>query len=116
MAFDPDSAPRSAFVLDATYAPTKGSWHTHRRAKLVHAAEGVLVVTTETGRWIAPPQRAVWVPGGMRHHKAWVDRPRLPRFAQQEPHPLGRPVEIVELHDADLDAALRELHHETVLT
>jgi hypothetical protein len=28
----------------------------------------------------------------------------------------ARPVEIVELHDADLDAALRELHHETVLT
>jgi len=28
----------------------------------------------------------------------------------------ARQVEIVELHDADLDAALRELHHETVLT
>ena len=28
----------------------------------------------------------------------------------------ARSVEIVELHDADLDAALRELHHETVLT
>lgn len=28
----------------------------------------------------------------------------------------ARSVEIVELHDADLDAALRELHSETVLT
>ena len=64
---DPDKAARAAFVLAESYAPTAGSWHSHRRAQLVHAAEGVLTVTTEGGRWIAPPQRAVWVPGGMRH-------------------------------------------------
>ena len=52
---DPDAAPRSAFVLDEAYAATSGSWHKHRRAQLVHAAEGVLVVTTPTGRRIAPP-------------------------------------------------------------
>jgi AraC-like DNA-binding protein len=65
--FDPDQAARSAFVLAESYAPTKGSWHTHQRAQLVHAAEGVLTVTTTSGRWIAPPQRAIWVPGGMKH-------------------------------------------------
>jgi AraC-like DNA-binding protein len=67
---NPDAAPRGAFVLDETYAATDGPWHAHRRAQLVHAAEGVLIVTTPTGRWIAPPQRAVWVPAGMKHSVA----------------------------------------------
>lgn len=64
---DPDAAPRSAFVLDAWSGPTRGAWHAHARAQLVHAAEGVIVVSTTRGRWVAPPHRAVWVPGGIRH-------------------------------------------------
>lgn len=67
---DPDAAKCSAFVLDVEYAPTAGAWHAHRRAQLVHAAEGVITVTTAEGRWIAPPQRAIWVPGGMKHRVA----------------------------------------------
>jgi AraC-like DNA-binding protein len=74
---DPDKAPRSAFVLAESYAPTNGSWHSHQRAQLVHAAEGVLVVTTTAGRWIAPPQRAIWVPGSMRHRVSSRRRFRL---------------------------------------
>src|SRR5690242_20158113 len=64
---DPDAAPRDAFVLDERYAKTSGAWHAHRRAQLVHAAEGVILVNTTAGRWVAPPQRAVWVPGGVEH-------------------------------------------------
>lgn len=64
---DPDTAPRAAFVLEERYEATDGPAHAHRRAQLVHAAEGVLIVTTPAGRFIAPPQRAVWVPGGMKH-------------------------------------------------
>jgi len=67
---DPDSAPRSAFVLEERHPATAGTWHTHRRAQLVHAAEGVLTVSTPAGRWIAPPQRAVWVPARTRHRVA----------------------------------------------
>jgi hypothetical protein len=55
---DPDSAPREAFVLEGRYDATKGAWHQHRRAQLVHAAEGVLVISTEEGKWVAPPARA----------------------------------------------------------
>ncbi len=67
---DPDATPRAAFVLDESYEPTAGHWHTHRRAQLVHAAEGVVTVSTPEGRWIAPPQRAVWVPTGVSHSVA----------------------------------------------
>lgn len=64
---DPDKARRAVLVLEASYAATQGSWHTHRRAQLVHAAEGVLHVSTPDGLWIAPPHRAIWIPGGVRH-------------------------------------------------
>ncbi|MGF1612086.1 MAG: helix-turn-helix domain-containing protein [Kiloniellales bacterium] len=42
-------------------------WHSHDRACLIYPAEGVVTVETEKGHWVVPPQRAVWVPGGVRH-------------------------------------------------
>ena len=41
--------------------------HRHRRAQLVYAQSGVLTVTADEGIWVIPPQRAVWMPGGMAH-------------------------------------------------
>ncbi|MGO1068721.1 AraC family transcriptional regulator [Lysobacter sp. CA199] len=41
--------------------------HKHRRSQLLYAAHGIMVVGTETGRWIVPPERACWVPAGMSH-------------------------------------------------
>jgi len=41
--------------------------HRHRRGQLVHASSGVMTVTTDEGTWVVPPQRAVWVPGGVEH-------------------------------------------------
>lgn len=65
--FEPDAGARAAFVLDKSFEATEGRWHAHRRAQLVHASEGVLTITTEVGGWVAPPERAVWVPSGMKH-------------------------------------------------
>jgi len=41
--------------------------HSHPRAQLIYAAEGVMRVTTPEGAWIVPPYRAVWVPAGVEH-------------------------------------------------
>lgn len=41
--------------------------HSHRRAQLVFASSGVMTVTTRSGLWVVPPQRAVWVPTGESH-------------------------------------------------
>lgn len=41
--------------------------HSHRRSQLVYGAAGIMMVGTEQGRWIVPPDRAVWIPGGIRH-------------------------------------------------
>jgi len=36
-------------------------WHRHRRAQLLYAACGVMLVETKDGRWAAPPTRAIWL-------------------------------------------------------
>src|SRR5438067_11946114 len=41
--------------------------HMHREAQLVYAAEGTMQVTTPKGRWLVPPDRAVWVPARLAH-------------------------------------------------
>lgn len=42
-------------------------FHCHRRAQLVYASSGVMTVTTRSAAYVVPPQRAVWVPGGVEH-------------------------------------------------
>jgi AraC-like DNA-binding protein len=41
--------------------------HMHREAQLVYAAKGTMQVTTPRGRWLVPPDRAVWVPARLPH-------------------------------------------------
>ena len=41
--------------------------HRHPSAQLIYGASGVMTVTTDQGRWVAPPQRAVWVPARVTH-------------------------------------------------
>src|SRR3954465_6896895 len=39
----------------------------HREAQLIYAAKGTMQVTTPGGRWLVPPDRAVWVPARLEH-------------------------------------------------
>ena len=41
--------------------------HHHRRAQLLHAIAGTMVVSTAQGAWIVPPQQGLWIPGGVQH-------------------------------------------------
>jgi AraC-like DNA-binding protein len=41
--------------------------HLHHEAQLIYAAKGTMQVTTPEGRWLVPPDRAVWVPAGLEH-------------------------------------------------
>ena len=46
------------------------SWappHRHDWVQLSYAVSGVLAVRTAAGSFIAPPQRAIWVPAGVEH-------------------------------------------------
>jgi AraC-like DNA-binding protein len=46
---------------------TRLDTHMHREAQLVYAARGTMQVTTPKGRWLVPPDRAVWVPARLAH-------------------------------------------------
>lgn len=41
--------------------------HSHRRDQLVYASQGVMTVQAKAGAWVVPPNRAVWIPAGVRH-------------------------------------------------
>ncbi len=41
--------------------------HWHCRSQFLYAASGVMAVSTPHGAWVAPSERAVWIPGGMPH-------------------------------------------------
>ena len=41
--------------------------HTHERAQLIYATAGTMRVSTDNGMWMVPPQRALWMPTGVRH-------------------------------------------------
>lgn len=65
---DYQSTPRPVAAMardlpDRHYIPT----HSHRRGQLVYGTGGTITVTTPDGTWVAPPQRAVWVPAGVPH-------------------------------------------------
>lgn len=41
--------------------------HSHERAQLLYATQGVMTVITDDISFTIPPQRAVWMPAGVRH-------------------------------------------------
>ena len=44
--------------------------HRHRRDQLLYAASGTMRVRTDTHSWIVPPERALYMPGGVVHSVA----------------------------------------------
>jgi AraC-like DNA-binding protein len=41
--------------------------HTHPQGQFAYASTGALKMFTDLGNWVVPPQRAIWVPGGVPH-------------------------------------------------
>jgi AraC-like DNA-binding protein len=41
--------------------------HSHRRAQLLYASRGVLLITTRETSFVVPPLRAVWMPSRVEH-------------------------------------------------
>lgn len=58
--------PLAGFARD--YAPGDDTgWHSHGRAQLLYATQGVMRVATDGARFTIPPGRALWLPAGERH-------------------------------------------------
>ncbi len=85
--------------------------HKHARSQLVYADRGVMTVGTEQGRWVVPPGRGVWIPGGVVHElrmiaqvetiTIWID----PAMVKDLP----RSCQVLEI-----SALVRSLLHEAV--
>lgn len=72
-AVDYQNVPRPVAVMAKSVADSHTTgWHRHKRGQLVYASSGVMVVKTHEGTWVIPPQRAVWVPGGMEHETSTI--------------------------------------------
>lgn len=56
-------APGSEFRLGSR----EYDWHAHARGQLFGVDSGAMRVRTEAGSWLLPPQRAGWIPPGLRH-------------------------------------------------
>jgi AraC-like DNA-binding protein len=44
-----------------------GPFHSHRKAQLFFATEGVITVDARDGLWVTPPHRGVWIPSEVEH-------------------------------------------------
>ncbi len=61
-------APQQGSVLARSYQRgAQLGLHGHREAQLLFASCGVMQVTTPKGRWLVPPDRAVWLPPRIEH-------------------------------------------------
>jgi AraC-like DNA-binding protein len=71
MSRDPElyeQADRPVVGIANDYPPhTELAVHRHRRGQLIYASSGVVAVSTPSGAWVAPPERAVWIPRGVPH-------------------------------------------------
>lgn len=74
---DPDRSAHPHTVLGEWLEAGEGALHRHRRHQLIYADAGVITVVTGQGRWVCPPDRAVWVPGGVEHTVHAAQRFRL---------------------------------------
>ncbi|NHI00463.1 helix-turn-helix transcriptional regulator [Oceanimonas sp. MB9] len=43
-------------------------WHSHPRGQLLYAIKGVMLVQSDAGAWVVPPNRALWMVAGLHHN------------------------------------------------
>jgi AraC-like DNA-binding protein len=62
--------PRAVSMIIVEHEPSPGvivPAHSHPRAQLAYAVEGMFSLHAPNGVWLVPPNRAVWIPGGVEH-------------------------------------------------
>lgn len=72
---DYQSVPRAIAAMPKSFNPGDTiAPHTHPRDQVLYAIEGVMRVATLREAWIVPPDRALYVPGGVEHGVAMKGR------------------------------------------
>jgi AraC-like DNA-binding protein len=70
-----ENVPRPAIAVGNDYpAGHRHAPHQHRRSQLLYAETGTMLVETAHGAWLVPPHQAMWIPAGITHSIAMLDR------------------------------------------
>ncbi|KOC24391.1 AraC family transcriptional regulator [Comamonas testosteroni] len=86
--------PRPLVAMENRWAAgTSTGWHSHPRGQLLYATEGVMVIHSNAGSWVVPPNRALWMVAGLRHsvtmsgnvlmRTAYVDEAAIKRLPKE---------------------------------
>mgnify|MGYP002266808353 CR=1 FL=1 len=51
--------------------------HSHARAQLFYASRGAVLVETDQGAWMMPPQHGLWIPPGVEHRVRTLGRVQM---------------------------------------
>jgi AraC-like DNA-binding protein/mannose-6-phosphate isomerase-like protein (cupin superfamily) len=62
-----DTSELTAFAYLDSDRNIRYDWHAHARHQLMYAFSGTLRLEAENGIFLLPPQRAAWIPAGVRH-------------------------------------------------
>lgn len=63
-----ETAPGPVTALEGNYPDGQVvAAHVHTRSQLLYAMRGVVMVSTDVGRWMVPPEHSMWIPAGIRH-------------------------------------------------
>jgi len=61
--------PRLLVAMEDTWpAGASTGWHFHPKGQLLYAIKGVMIVHSDAGSWVVPPNRALWMTAGLRHN------------------------------------------------
>ncbi|MBI5520327.1 MAG: helix-turn-helix transcriptional regulator [Desulfovibrio sp.] len=75
---DITTLPRPVYArVEALHQPSWVREHAHPWVQLSFATRGVLGVRTRQGSYLAPPQRAIWVPPGLMHSVVTTERTQM---------------------------------------
>jgi AraC-like DNA-binding protein len=70
-----EAVPRPVIAVGNRYAAGhRHPPHRHRRAQLLVAESGAMLVDTSEGGWMIPPGQALWIPGGVSHGMTMLSR------------------------------------------
>jgi len=62
------ATPNAMAAMEVDYpSGTSTGRHSHPRGQLLYAIEGVMIVRSDAGSWVVPPNRAAWLIAGVEH-------------------------------------------------
>ena len=68
-----ENSAEPAFSLHEKAAHLAYDWHSHSRHQLLYSLSGRIILESRDARWLLPPERAAWIPAGIRH-RTTLDR------------------------------------------